>query len=419
MADVQLIGLSKRFRDGTDALSDLNLDIADGEFLVLVGPSGCGKTTALRMIAGLADVTRGEIRIGGRVVNNVPPSKRDIAMVFQNYALYPHMTVRKNLEIGLKLRGVTKPEREAKVRETARTLSIEDCLERRPAKLSGGQRQRVAMGRAIVRDPAVFLLDEPLSNLDAKLRTEVRAEIKLLQAKLNTTTIFVTHDQVEAMTMAHRIAILRHGRLQQVGTPGDLYTRPSNLFVAGFIGSPAMNFVEGRLDRDAAGSTGIRYTPGRAPWSLPVPPDVADSLSRVVGKQIVVGIRPEDMSVAPGPARDSSSLSGSVALVEFLGSDSFVYVDVEAPPVVADQVAEALTPDEEETRTPELSSRQTARICVRVGALVDLRPGALVQVTPARGKLHFFHSGSGELVATAALGNASSWAVQGDHGASC
>ncbi len=389
MAHVRLIGLSKRFRDGTDALLDLNLDIADGEFLVLVGPSGCGKTTALRMIAGLADITAGEIRIGGQLVNEIPPSKRDIAMVFQNYALYPHMTVRKNLEIGLKLRGVSKPERQTKVRETARILGIEEYLERRPAKLSGGQRQRVAMGRAIVRDPAVFLLDEPLSNLDAKLRVEVRAEIKLLQARLNTTTIFVTHDQVEAMTMAHRIAILRHGRLQQVGTPSQLYTAPSNLFVAGFIGSPAMNFLQGQLGRDPVGTTGLRYAPDRPAWHLAVPPGEIESLSGLIGEQAIVGVRPEDMSIAPGPPGDPSWLAGTVAFVELLGSDTLVYVDVDAPPVVTEQVAEALTADDGAT-IPAVASQHSARFCVRVPALVDFQPRALVHLSPTKGSLHFF-----------------------------
>ena len=414
MADVRLIGLSKRFRDGTDALLDLNLDIADGEFLVLVGPSGCGKTTALRMIAGLADITAGEIRIGGRLVNDVPPSKRDIAMVFQNYALYPHMTVRKNLEIGLKLRGVSKPERETKVRETARVLGIEEYLERRPAKLSGGQRQRVAMGRAIVRDPAVFLLDEPLSNLDAKLRAEVRAEIKQLQARLNTTTIFVTHDQVEAMTMAHRIAILRHGRLQQVGTPSQLYTTPSNLFVAGFIGSPAMNFLQGQFGRDPAGTTGLRYTLDRPVWHLAVPPGQIESLSGLIGEQAIVGVRPEDMSIAPGPPDDPSWLAGKVAFVELLGSDTLVYVDVDVPPVVTEQVAEALTADDGAT-VPAVSSQHSARFCVRVPALVDFQPRALVHLAPTRGSLHFFGPKTGELVATVQHGDAAREPAQAGH----
>ena len=399
MAEVRLIGLSKRFRDGTEALSDLTLDIADGEFLVLVGPSGCGKTTALRMIAGLVDISAGEIRIGGRVVNDIPPSKRDIAMVFQNYALYPHMTVRKNLEIGLKLRGVPKLEREKKVVETARILGIDDFLERRPAKLSGGQRQRVAMGRAIVRDPEVFLLDEPLSNLDAKLRAEVRAEIKLLQARLNTTTIFVTHDQVEAMTMAHRIAILRHGRLQQVGTPSELYTTPSNLFVAGFIGSPAMNFLQGHLDSNPGGRAGLRYTRDRPAWCLPLPPEENTSLAGLLGQQVIVGVRPEDMSVAPGPPDDPSGLVGTVAFVELLGSDTLVYVDVEAPPVVTEQVAEALTADDGQT-TAVVGPRQSARFCVRVPTLVDFRPRTPVHLAPTKGSLHFFRPGTGELVAT-------------------
>jgi multiple sugar transport system ATP-binding protein len=315
------------------------------------------------------------------------------------------MTVRKNLEIGLKLRGVPKLERETKVRDTARILGIEEYLERRPARLSGGQRQRVAMGRAIVRDPEVFLLDEPLSNLDAKLRAEVRAEIKLLQARLNTTTIFVTHDQVEAMTMAHRIAILRHGRLQQVGTPSELYTTPSNLFVAGFIGSPAMNFLQGQLESDPAGMTGLRYTPGQPTWRLAVPPRQNGSLSGLIGQQAVVGVRPEDMSIAPGPPRDPSWLAGKVALVELLGSDTLVYVDVDAPPVVTEQVAEALTAEGGVT-IPAVTQRQSARFCVRVPALVDFAPRAVVQLAPIKGLLHFFRPMNGELVASVQHGSA-------------
>src|SRR6202167_1539319 len=248
MAEIALEHISKRYGDGFEAVKDLNLDIADGEFMILVGPSGCGKSTALRMVAGLEDITGGELKIGGQVVNDKTPKDRDIAMVFQNYALYPHMTVRENMGFALKLAGAPKEEIDQKVNEAARILDLEQHLERKPANLSGGQRQRVAMGRAIVRNPKAFLMDEPLSNLDAKLRVQMRAEISRIQQRFETTTIYVTHDQTEALTLGDRIAVLRAGILQQVGAPGELYSRPTNLFVAGFIGSPSMNFLPGHID---------------------------------------------------------------------------------------------------------------------------------------------------------------------------
>src|SRR6202161_164292 len=248
MAEIALEHISKRYDDGFEAVKDMNLDVADGEFMILVGPSGCGKSTALRMVAGLEDITTGELKIGGQVVNDKTPKDRDIAMVFQNYALYPHMTVRDNMGFALKLAGMPKAEIEQKVNEAARILDLEQHLERKPANLSGGQRQRVAMGRAIVRNPSAFLMDEPLSNLDAKLRAQMRAEISRIQQRFETTTIYVTHDQTEALTLGDRIAVMRAGVLQQVGAPADLYGHPRNLFVAGFIGSPSMNFLGGEID---------------------------------------------------------------------------------------------------------------------------------------------------------------------------
>src|ERR671911_755477 len=250
MAEITMDGLTKRYPDGFEAVRDMDLDIQDGEFMILVGPSGCGKSTALRMIAGLEDITEGELRIGDQVVNDRAPKDRDIAMVFQNYALYPHMSVRDNMGFALKLKHVDKGEIDQKVTEAARILDLEQHLDRKPSQLSGGQRQRVAMGRAIVRDPAAFLMDEPLSNLDAKLRVQMRTEVSRIQQRLGTTTVYVTHDQVEAMTLGDRVAVMRGGIIQQVDTPKNLYERPNNLFVAGFIGSPSMNFLPARLEGD-------------------------------------------------------------------------------------------------------------------------------------------------------------------------
>ena len=296
MAEIVLDEVSKEYADGTIAVSDLNLDIQDGEFVVLVGPSGCGKTTALRMIAGLEGISGGTISIGDRVVNAVPPKERDIAMVFQNYALYPHMTVYDNMAFGLKLRKLPKEEIDRRVREAADILGLEELLQRKPKALSGGQRQRVAMGRAIVREPKAFLMDEPLSNLDAKLRVQMRAEIARIQHELNVTTIYVTHDQVEAMTMGDRVAVIRKGKLQQVDTPQRLYDHPVNLFVAGFIGSPAMNMVEATLST-ANGSAHVEFGGQR----LGVPSEVMAAhagLRAFEGESVVVGLRPEDIEDA-------------------------------------------------------------------------------------------------------------------------
>jgi multiple sugar transport system ATP-binding protein len=307
------------------AVNDLTLEIQDGEFMVLVGPSGCGKTTSLRMIAGLEEITQGDLRIGDRIVNNVPPKDRDIAMVFQSYALYPHMTVRDNLAFGLKLRKTPKDEIERRVKEAAGMLSLENLLNRKPRELSGGQRQRVALGRAIVREPAVFLMDEPLSNLDAKLRVETRANIARLHQRLKTTTVYVTHDQVEAMTMGQRIAVMSEARLQQVGTPQSLYDHPINRFVAGFIGSPSMNFlpvnVQGSGDDVTLVADGL---------NVPLP---ADFKGQISGTTAIMGIRPEHLDLQATSA--AGSLQGTADVVEYLGNEELIHVSAGGNDVVA------------------------------------------------------------------------------------
>ncbi|MDI3341492.1 MAG: sn-glycerol-3-phosphate ABC transporter ATP-binding protein UgpC [Sphaerobacter sp.] len=322
MARVTFDHVTKRF-DGVVAVHDLVLAIEDGEFLVLVGPSGCGKTTALRCLAGLEEVTSGDILIGDRVVTHVPPKDRDIAMVFQNYALYPHMTVRDNLAFGLKLRGTPKEEIERRVKTVAEILGIETLLDRKPKQLSGGQRQRVALGRAIVREPQVFLMDEPLSNLDAKLRVQTRAEIIKLQQRLGTTTVYVTHDQVEAMTMGHRIAVMNAGVLQQLDTPQNLYDHPANLFVATFIGSPAMNVFPAEV---TTSPEGVRVV--AADVRLTLPPECGARLREWAGKPILLGIRPEHFHVVTDPERVAPGrvVRLPVELVEPLGAETLLHV---------------------------------------------------------------------------------------------
>jgi len=321
MADIVLDHITKRYPDGSLAVSDFNLDIHDGEFVILVGPSGCGKSTTLNMIAGLDDITAGELRIGGKVVNNASPKDRDIAMVFQSYALYPHMTVRENMGFALKLAKTPKDVINAKVEEAARILDLTQHLDRKPANLSGGQRQRVAMGRAIVRDPAVFLMDEPLSNLDAKLRVQMRTQVSRIQRRLGTTTVYVTHDQTEAMTLGDRVAVMRGGLLQQVGSPQELYERPGNLFVAGFIGSPAMNFMAGTLEEGK-----LRTSLGDFPIGDRLRQELANANS---GRQVIVGLRPEDFedaALVPAQDRDSGlTFRATIDVLESMGSDVFVY----------------------------------------------------------------------------------------------
>jgi multiple sugar transport system ATP-binding protein len=324
MADVELDHIWKRYPDGFEAVKDMELHIDDGEFMILVGPSGCGKSTALRMLAGLEDITDGELRIGGERVNELEPRDRDIAMVFQNYALYPHMTVRDNMGFALKLNKVDAGEIDRKVTDAAKILDLTQHLDRKPANLSGGQRQRVAMGRAIVRDPKIFLMDEPLSNLDAKLRVQMRTEVSRLQQRLGTTTVYVTHDQTEAMTLGDRVAVMRAGIMQQVDTPKALYDDPKNLFVAGFIGSPSMNFMPARLEGDR-----IRLPFG----DVPVPDALRSRLNGGGGaKDVIAGVRPEhfeDAHVA-GEGLHGLKFRAKVAVVESMGSELYLYFDVEA-----------------------------------------------------------------------------------------
>jgi multiple sugar transport system ATP-binding protein len=335
MAEIQLKGVTKRYPDGTEAVKSMDLDIGDGEFMILVGPSGCGKSTALRMIAGLEDISAGELVIGGETVNDLAPKDRDIAMVFQNYALYPHMTVRENMGFALKLAKAPQEEIASKVDEAARILDLTPHLDRKPANLSGGQRQRVAMGRAIVRNPKVFLMDEPLSNLDAKLRVQMRTEVSRIQQRVGTTTVYVTHDQTEAMTLGDRVAVMRGGVLQQVDTPKVLYEDPTNLFVAGFIGSPAMNFLPARIEGDT-----IKLPFGDAP--------IPDELRSKIGadakdRDVIAGIRPEhfeDAAVADERQITGMKFKTKIDVVESMGSELYVYFDVQGQAMESEELNE-------------------------------------------------------------------------------
>ena len=392
MAEVDLTSVGKVYPDGTRAVTDLNLHIADGEFLVLVGPSGCGKTTALRMVAGLEDISEGEVTIGGRVVNRVPSRDRDVAMVFQSYALYPHLSVRDNIGFGLSLRKLPKAEIREKVDKAARTLGLTDYLDKKPRNLSGGQRQRVAMGRAIVREPQAFLMDEPLSNLDAKLRVQMRAEIARLQRDLGVTTVYVTHYQTEAMTLGDRVAVMKKGRLQQVAAPQELYDRPANLFVAGFIGSPAMNLIQGTLSGDAENP---RLEIGGQTLTLPAEVLTArPALASHLGGDVVVGIRPEDMEDSElVEAPEGSGLASTADLVEAMGSDVLVHFAIEASQVVTEDTKELardagtdVLGNLESPRT-DLVARFSPRTRVKVGDPVTIRVDT--------GRLHFFDIESG------------------------
>jgi multiple sugar transport system ATP-binding protein len=380
MATVSLDSVNKIYDNGFQAIYDLSLDVADSEFLVLVGPSGCGKSTALRMVAGLETISSGELRIGDRVVNDVEPKDRDIAMVFQNYALYPHMTVYDNIGFALKLARVPKPEMDSRVREAAAILELEPYLDRKPAQLSGGQRQRVAMGRAIVRQPAAFLMDEPLSNLDAKLRVQMRAEIARLQRDLAVTTIYVTHDQVEAMTMGDRVAVLKDGYLQQVGAPQHLYDEPANVFVAAFIGSPSMNLYEGVVTLNGEKSVQIgAQRVGLAPESLERRP----ALQNYDGQRIVVGVRPEDFedaAIATGAPPDRR-LRAKVRLVEALGSELMVHFELDDTTRV-----NSGDPDAPE----ELLGAGVANAVARFSPRSDVHVDQDVEIAVASENLHFF-----------------------------
>jgi multiple sugar transport system ATP-binding protein len=360
MATVDMQQLNKVYENGFHALKDFNLDVRDGEFMVLVGPSGCGKTTALRMVAGLEDITSGTLLIGGKVANDETPKERDIAMVFQNYALYPHMTVAENIGFALKLRKMPKAEIDAKVRATAEILGLTDWLDRKPSQLSGGQRQRVAMGRAVVREPSVFLMDEPLSNLDAKLRVQMRAEVQRIQRRINVATLYVTHDQVEAMTMGDRVAVMRSGTLQQVDHPQTLYDHPDNVFVAAFIGSPAMNLYEATMSEDAKSVKLGSQT-------LPLPDDLfaaRPALTRYGSKKVVLGVRPEHLPAAHAGAT-GPTLVGNVDLIEALGSELVIHFTIDAPRV---QPEGATTEDEDATaKAGEGVARVAPETKVKVG----------------------------------------------------
>jgi multiple sugar transport system ATP-binding protein len=393
LARVAFDQVSKIYPDGTRAVNAIDLEISNGELMVLVGPSGCGKTTALRMVAGLEDISEGIVRIGERVVNRVPSRDRDIAMVFQSYALYPHLTVYENIAFGLRIRKTPKGVVDERVRDAARLLGLEDFLDRKPRALSGGQRQRVAMGRAIVREPQVFLLDEPLSNLDAKLRVQMRAEIAQLQSRLGVTTIYVTHDQVEAMTLGDRVAVMRKGELMQVAPPQELYEHPANLFVGGFIGSPAMNLVEAELQA-RNGSLAARI----GDQELELDPELLalrPGLASYAGRTVVLGVRPEnleDAALAPDtpPAR---RLRGSVVLREALGSDVVAHLGIDARPAVTEDVRELARDLGDERR---LGDTEQAVLVGRFGARSALREGDSADVAVDTRELHFFELETGQ-----------------------
>jgi multiple sugar transport system ATP-binding protein len=410
VAEVTMDKVTKVYDNGFQAVTDLDLTVADGEFLVLVGPSGCGKSTALRMVAGLEEITSGELRIGERVVNDLPPKERDIAMVFQNYALYPHMTVAQNIGFALKLAKLPRADINERVQQAAKLLQLEDWLDRKPGQLSGGQRQRVAMGRAIVRSPAVFLMDEPLSNLDAKLRVQMRAEIARIQQQLGTTTIYVTHDQIEAMTMGDRVAVLRDGHLQQVAEPETLYAQPANLFVAAFIGSPSMNLLEGTFHLDGGSprvSLGVQ--------SLTVPASLLDArpeLRSFDGRPVVVGIRPEHMWDAAVDAggrsgRDTGArLHATVELREALGSELLLHLRTDARVAVTDETRTAAA-DVDEAAIDELERQAAggeALIVARFEAHSRARVGDTVDVGVDTGELHVFDPESGQRIGAADVG---------------
>jgi multiple sugar transport system ATP-binding protein len=398
MAGVVLDEVHKIFTDGTHAVKDLNIGINDGEFVVLVGPSGCGKTTALRMVAGLEEISKGEVRIGDRVVNRVPPKDRDIAMVFQNYALYPHLSVRENIGFGLKLRKLPKDEINRRVEDAARILGIHELLERKPRALSGGQRQRVAMGRAIVREPQAFLMDEPLSNLDAKLRVQMRAEVLRIQKDLGTTTIYVTHDQTEAMTMGDRVAVMRKGVLQQCAAPQVLYDQPVNLFVAGFIGSPEMNMVESDLEVTNGAAT-VSFAGQR----LAIDPQVFERRPRLKGmggQRVILGIRPEDMEDAalePDHPQDRR-MRAEVDLTEAMGSEVYVHFEVDAPRVLTEDTKELLEDRGEGEQEIEEAAEDNAQFVARFHPTTRARMGEGIEIVVDTNRLHFFDVETGESI---------------------
>jgi multiple sugar transport system ATP-binding protein len=385
MAQIVLDEVDKLYPGGVKGIDGLNLDIADGEFMVLVGPSGCGKSTALRSIAGLEEITSGEISIGGRVVNDLSPKDRDIAMVFQNYALYPHMTVEQNLAFGLQQRKTPKDEIRRRVVAVAKMLGLEEFLNRKPSALSGGQRQRVAMGRAIVREPQAFLMDEPLSNLDAKLRVSMRASLSQLHERLGVTTVYVTHDQVEAMTLGKRVCVLRDGKLQQVDSPQRLFDAPVNLFVAGFIGSPAMNFVTAKAVRDDGPAVVF------AGHRLPIPPAVVDArpgLERFFGRELILGVRPSDFEDAALADPDWATMPVEARVTEKLGSEIHVIFTIDAPIVQHASLSQAISDEDDDSAIAVAGgeSQWTARVAARS----HVKPGQRLDLALDTSNLHFF-----------------------------
>jgi multiple sugar transport system ATP-binding protein len=400
MAEIELEGVTKVFADGTEAVHSLDLQIPDGKLIVLVGPSGCGKTTVLRMVAGLEDLTGGTITIGDRVVNEVPPGDRDVAMVFQNYALYPHMTVYQNMALSLKIRKLKRAEMNRRVNEAARVLHLQDLLRKRPRELSGGQRQRVAMGRAIVREPQAFLMDEPLSNLDAKLRVQMRAEILRIQQDLQVTTIYVTHDQTEAMTLGDLVAVMKKGVLQQVASPEELYSRPANLFVGAFIGSPAMNLVHGTLT-GADGRMFVEFADRR----LRVPDEVVAARPALAGfrdRDVILGIRPESMEDAMfAPSEDPDSRFPVVVdLREGMGSDVYLHFTIEAPAVYTEDTKE-LAADVDEKALLELAEQMAEHRTTFIGRAspeTGARVGERCEIYVDTRKLYFFDPATGDSI---------------------
>jgi multiple sugar transport system ATP-binding protein len=387
MAQIALEHITKRYGDGYEAVKDMNLEVADGEFMILVGPSGCGKSTALRMVAGLEDISSGELKIGGQLVNDKAPKDRDIAMVFQNYALYPHMTVRENMGFALKLAKTPQEEINQKVNEAARILDLEQHLERKPANLSGGQRQRVAMGRAIVRNPSVFLMDEPLSNLDAKLRVQMRTEISRIQQRFETTTIYVTHDQTEALTLGDRIAVMRAGILQQVGPPSELYGRPKNLFVAGFIGSPSMNFLGGEID-----GNNIVLPFG----TVPIPDALRARLQSGPGggrKGVIVGLRPEDFEDASLVSDKShgATFKAKIDVLESMGSEFYAYFNLESEKVSSRELEELAS----DAGAADLPTQEGSQVVARLEAASGVRQGQEAELWFNSTHLHLFDTESG------------------------
>src|SRR5262245_9128980 len=391
MAAIELEQLTKVYADGTRAVEELDLEIEDGEFVVFVGPSGCGKTSALRMIAGLEDITAGTVRVGGRVVNDLPPKARDMAMIFQNYALYPHMNAYDNMAFGLKMRGVDRAEIRRRVQSAAEILGLADVLQKRPRHLSGGQRQRVAMGRAIVREPVAFLMDEPLPNLDAKMRVQMRAEIARIQRDLKVTTIYVTHDQSEAMTLGDRVCVMRGGVLQQVASPNVLYERPVNLFVAGFIGSPAMNLVEAEL-AERNGGLVARF----GPHELGIPTEVLSArpeLRTQTGRRIALGIRPEDVEDGPGP--DDARITVTIDIREDLGSEVFLHFALDAPNVKSDELRE-LVGDEAVEAADAQTHHHGSPFIAKVSRTTTAREGEQAVLSLDTKRLHFFSLETGD-----------------------